>query len=228
MRTCLRLVVSLGFLGAAATVDAGARAAERDVGQEQMRADARAYYDSEMTTGFLFLGFGAVTAGAGAVTLTQSGDFARGLGLSSLVLGGLTAIGGAGYAIAVKFRGDYFTGLAGSDPDAYKREEGDRLEGTSSRFPLYLGSEIAEALAGIGMTAYGLAAKNDLFKGIGVGTAIQGIGMFVIDVPGAGRAKRYEDEVRRFRGSARRERPQIGFSMGGAGSPWALTVGQRF
>ena len=62
MRTCLRLVVSLGFLGAAATVDAGARAAERDVAREQMRADARAYYDSEMTTGFLFLGFASLFA----------------------------------------------------------------------------------------------------------------------------------------------------------------------
>jgi hypothetical protein len=196
---------------------AGAEQASRP----EMPANARGYYRAEMTTAFLFMGFGAATAGGGAVTLTQGGDYARGLGLSSLVLGSLTTLGGAGYALAVKVRGDYYTGLAETNPALYKREEGDRIEGTNSRFALYLGSEIAEALAGIGMTTYGFAAKNELWKGIGVGTAIQGIGLFVIDVPGAGRAARYQEQIRRFN-------PDIGFSIGGGGRPWVATIGRAF
>jgi hypothetical protein len=191
------------------------------VSQAQMQKDVHNYYGSEITTGFLFLGYGAVTAGAGGATLTQSGDFARGLGLSSLVLGSVTAVGGAGYALAVKFRGDYFENLAATDPVRYKREEADRIEGTNARMPLYLGYEIVQTLAGIGIASYGFAAKNEMWRGIGIGTAIQGIGLFVIDTPGAGRAARYQDQVQKFH-------PEVGLSVGGAGRPWGATIGQRF
>ena len=71
------------------------------------------------------------------------------------------------------------------------------------------------------MATYGIAAKNDLWKGIDMGAAIQGIGLFVIDVPGAGRAAKYQDEVRRFN-------PSVGFSVGGGNRPWAATLSQTF
>ena len=73
-----------------------------------------------------------------------------------------------------------------------------RIAGTNSRFWLYLGSELLETAAGIGIAAYGVATNDDLLRGIGTGAALQGIGLFVIDVPGAGRASRYQDQVRAF------------------------------
>jgi hypothetical protein len=188
---------------------------------DQMVATTRGYYANEMTTSYLFMGYGAVTAGAGAVSLTQSGDFNRGFGWSSLIAGGLTVLGGAAYGVAVKVRGDYYEGLAAKDPVQFKREESDRIEGTNKRFMLYLGSEILEALAGIGVATYGFVAKDDLTKGIGVGAAIQGIGLLVIDAPGAGRAAKYQEDVRRFN-------PQVGVSVGGGDRPWAATVGHAF
>jgi hypothetical protein len=211
---CTAAVIALAIPRAARADDAPVTAA-------QVRAEAKAYYDAEMTTSALFAGFGAVTAGGGAVTLTQPGDFARGLGVSSLVLGSLTAVGAGGYAVAVKFRGDHYTGLADQDLSLYQREEADHIAGTNQRFWLYLGSELLETAAGIGIASYGLAAKNDLYKGIGIGAAIQGIGLFVIDVPGSARASRYQDTVRRFR-------PDVGFSVGGGGRPWVATVGHAF
>lgn len=186
-----------------------------------MRASVDAYYGSEMTSSYLFMGYGAVTAGAGGLSLTQGGDFARGLGLSSLILGGVTLLGGAGYGVAVKIRGDHYRALAASDPERFKLEEGERIRGTNQRFWLYLGSEILEAAAGIGLATWGAVAKNDLWKGVGLGAAIQGVGLFAIDVPGAGRASRYQDEVRRFE-------PKVGVSVGGGDRPWAATVGGVF
>jgi hypothetical protein len=211
------LAIFLLASGAAST----ARAADSAPSPAQMQSDVRAYYGAEFSTAFLFVGYGAVTAGAGGAALTQAGDFAHGLGFSSLILGGVTALGGVGYAIAARVRGDYFESLAARDPLQFKREEGDRIAGTTGRFPLYLGYEIAQTLAGIGIASYGLAAKNDLWRGIGIGTAIQGIGLFVIDAPGAGRAQRYRDQVDRFN-------PEVGVSVGGQGRPWMATVGQRF
>jgi hypothetical protein len=43
-----------------------------------------------------------------------------------------------------------------------------------------------------------VATNDDLLRGIGTGAALQGIGLFVIDVPGASRASRYQDQVRAF------------------------------
>jgi hypothetical protein len=208
-------------LALACASPSAARADEASSPHAQMEAVTRSYYATEMTTSFLFVGYGAVTAGAGAVALTEGGDFARGFGLSSLILGGVTMLGGAGYGLAVEVRGDYYASLAQRDPARFKREESERLRGTTSRFALYLGSEIVETLAGIGLATYGLAANNDLIKGIGMGAALQGIGLFVIDAPGAGRASKYQDEVRRFN-------PQIGVSVGGSGRPWAATIGHAF
>src|SRR6185295_6916727 len=110
----------------------------------QMRADARAYYDAEMKAAYLFVAYGAVTGGAGAVSLTQSGDFAKGFGLSSLIGGGLTLLGGVGYGVAVKMRGDYYTALSDKDLIQFKREEEEHVGTTHSRFPFYLGYEIVE------------------------------------------------------------------------------------
>jgi hypothetical protein len=193
----------------------------RPLSHAEMQASVRAYYGTEFTTGLLFTAYGAVTAGAGGVVLTEGGDFAKGLGASSLILGGATFLGGIGYAAAVKLRGGYFTHLVDTDPAAFEREEADRIAGTTSRFWLYLGSELLETAAGIGIAAYGLAAKDDLYKGIGLGAAIQGIGLFVIDTPGAGRAARYRSDVERFR-------PNVSASIGGGTRPWALTLSQAF
>lgn len=209
------------FLGVLGTTSARADDA-LPVSPAQMQADARAYYDAEMKAAFLFVGFGAIQAGGGAVALSQSDDFARGLGWSSVILGGVTALGGAGYGVAVKIRGDYYTGLAATDLRRFQQEESEHLTGTHGRYVLYLTTEILEAAAGIGLATYGLAAKDDVYKGIGISAAINGFALFVMDVPGAGRASAYLDELRRFN-------PGVAPVAGVHGDRgWALTLGRRF
>jgi hypothetical protein len=221
MRQISKILAGIAVTTALAFGAPGVARADDGAAATSPHEAAREYYSTEMKTAFLFVGYGAVTAGAGGVSLTESGDFAHGFGGSSLILGSVTAIAGLAYGAAVKLRGDYFTGLAKSDPARFQQEEGDRIAGTNKRFYLYLGSELVETLAGIGIATYGFVAKNDLYKGIGAGTALQGIGLFVIDAPGWGRAAKYQDDVRRFD-------PKVGVTMGGGTRPWAATVSQAF
>jgi hypothetical protein len=220
-----RIVSSIVFL-VALMATRSANADDSSLSPARMQATAHRYYDDEMTVSYLFGGFGAVTAGGGAVALTQSGDFAHGFGFSSLVLGSLTVLGAVGYGVAVKIRGDYYGGLADTDLARYQREEAEHIAGTTSRFWLYLGFELAETVAGAGIATYGFAAKNDFAKGVGIGVATQGIGLFVIDVPGSIRAKRYQDDVTHF--TPARSGATAGFSLGGAGQPLGASFAAAF
>jgi hypothetical protein len=191
------LAITLGVVGSM-FVSSSARADDASPARDSMTNAVHDYYAAEVKTSFLFMGYGAVTAGAGALALQEEGDFARGFGWSSVALGGTTALGGAAYGIAAALRGDHYERLAKNDPKRFKQEESERIAGTNSRFWLYLGSELLETAAGIGIAAYGMATNDDLLRGIGAGAALQGIGLFVIDVPGAGRAARYQEQVRAF------------------------------
>ncbi len=91
----LAALVVTTLVAGRARAEGPVEAADPPPSARAMREAVRSYYDSEMTSAYLFVGYGAVTAAAGGVTLTQGGDFARGFGLSSLVLGGVTALGGS-------------------------------------------------------------------------------------------------------------------------------------
>src|SRR5262249_41583582 len=153
---------SIAFaLGLITQVPSVAQAQEAEaITPAQMQAEARDYYDGEITASLLFAAYGGVTAGTGAIALTRTGDFAKGYGFSPLIAGGATLVGAVGYAIAVKFRGAYYTGLANTDLARFKREESEHIGGTGNRFWLYLGTELLIAAAGLGAAIYGMAAKN--------------------------------------------------------------------
>jgi len=186
-----------------------------------MKQDVHEYYDTEFNDGLWFVAYGAVSAVSGAISLSRDGDFEKGYGWSTLILGGLTALGGAGYSLTVVPRREHFTALFERDPAKFKTEEAEHIAGTNSRFVLYLGGEAAETLAGIGIATYGFIKDKDLYKGAGIGVALEGIGLLLIDGPGAVRAARYQNEVRRFN-------PSVALSIGGGLRPWGVQVGHRF
>lgn len=216
MRRLLALLVPVALLlllpTAALADDGGSAARPADI-----KAAVHEYYAAEVKTSFLFVGYGAVTGAAGGVALGEGGDFAQGFGWTSVALGGATALGGAVYGIAAKLRGDYYEDLAARDPAKFKSEESERIRGTNDRFWLYLGTELLETAAGIGIAAYGVATNDDLLRGVGAGAALQGIGLFVIDVPGAGRAARYQDRVKGIE-------PAVSFD----GRSWMATARHTF
>jgi hypothetical protein len=197
------------------------RAAAEPVGHEQMRASARGYYDAELRSAYAFVLFGSATSIAGGALRTEGGDFGKGFGWASLLGGGLTALGGAAYGLTVVPRREYYVSLFEEDPARFKREEADHIAGTNFRFVFYLGLEVATALAGGGVVAYGFMEDDDLLKGIGASVALQGTGLFLLDLLGALRASSYADEVDRFE-------PQLHVSVGANGQPWLASVSQTF
>jgi hypothetical protein len=187
----------------------------------EMGDAVRGYYDSELFSSYTFVAFGTVTSVVGGAVRTGGGDFGKGFGWTSLLGGGLTALVGAGYGLTVIPRREYYVSLYEKDPARFKREEAEHIAGTNFRFIFYLGLELATVLGGGGVVAYGFVEDDDLLKGIGTGVALQGLGLFLLDLPGAIRASSYADEVDRFE-------PKLGVSVGIQDQPWLATVTQAF
>ncbi len=163
-----------------------------------MRAEMRDYYDGELGTAYMFTAIGLGTAGVGTVLWARGGDFRSGLGASFAVVGGLQAIGAGLYAVQVSRELDHYGALLARDPAGYRREEGEHIRGTASRFVVYRAVELGLTLAGAGVAAYGFAADADLWKGIGIGVGAQALTFFVLDAFGQGRAREYARKVERF------------------------------
>jgi hypothetical protein len=198
-----------------------ARADEPPIGRAAIADDLLAYYGSERTTGILFGVLGVASAGAGAVLVTRSGDFARGLGWSTLSLGVLEILGGTFYALQVGGEIHHYTDALKSDPAAWKLEEGAHIHGTVSRFPIYRISELVVAAVGIGLASYGFASKRPAWQGAGIGVAGEALSLFALDAFGQARAHTYEHQILRYQ-------PSLALSVGGGDRPWGVGVGGRF
>jgi hypothetical protein len=130
--------------------------------------------------------------------VTRREDFARGLGWSWLVFGGIELLGGLGYAIGVGREIDHFGGLLAHDPAAFRAEEHAHIHGTTSRFLYYRITEAVLFFGGAGAAIYGFAAKEDAWKGAGIGLAAASLPIVVLDTINDARAHRYEDALVRF------------------------------
>jgi hypothetical protein len=98
----------------------------------------------------------------------------------------------------------------------------DHMAGTSRRFVVYRAVEIGLTLAGAGMAGYGLAAKQDVWTGTGVGIGSLALPLVVIDTFNNARASRYLDRVRAFE-------PSVGIGPSPtSGQGVLLSLGARF
>src|SRR5579883_2479930 len=133
--------------------------------REDIDGDLRDYYGGERTSAWVVLGIGVPAAVAGGVLAAQPGDFSRGLGWPMLTMGAVEAIGAVFYAVRVGGEIDHYESLLARDPAAYRAEELDHIEGTTSRFVGYRLGELAFTLAGAGIATYGFASWRDAWKG---------------------------------------------------------------
>jgi hypothetical protein len=184
--------------------------------------DLRGYYHGEEIAAYVIGGTGAAAAAGGAYLATRSEDFSRGLGWAWIGFGGLETIGAVFYALEVDGEITHYESVLARDPSAYRTEEMDHIAGTSRRFVVYRLVEVGLTLAGAGMAAYGLAAKQDAWTGTGVGVGSLALPLVVIDAFNNARASRYLDRVREFE-------PTVGIRPSPAtGQGWELTLGARF
>jgi hypothetical protein len=205
--------MGIGFFATAARADGDPKAA--------IDGDLRSYYGGERTSAYIVATLGVIAMGTGAVLVTRSSDFSKGLGWPLLGLGAIEAIGATAYAFQVGAEITHYEGELARDPGAYRADELSHIQGTSSRFVAYRLSELGLALAGVGMAAYGFASGRDAWKGAGIGVAATALPFLVIDTVNQGRAARYQDDVARFH-------PSVAMQPGGGDKPWMLTVGGRF
>jgi hypothetical protein len=206
----MRAVVGAAALAASLAVPAIAHA---DVGH-----DLHGYYGGERVAAFVIGGMGAAAAGTGGYLVTRDADLARGLGGAWLAMGGLEVIGATFYALQVGGEIDHYEAALARDPAAYRSEEIDHMQGTSSRFLYYRLVELGLTVGGAGVAAYGISSRRDAWTGVGIGVGSLALPLLVIDAFNDARATRYLDEVRRFQ-------PAVGPTAGGG---WQLSLGGRF
>ncbi len=216
-RKILGLLSGLFLFGLAASAAAG----ETSRSDGAMADDLRAYYGSEKTEAFVFVGLGALSAAGGGLLLTQRGDFSKGLGAAVLGLGVLEAVGAVGYAFAVDAKSADYSRRLAEDPVAFRRDEAAHIHGTNSRFVFYRLAEAAVFLGGAGAAAYGFASGKDAWKGAGIGVAAQAAVLFTLDSIGNARAHAYENELRDTS-------PKVALQVGGADRPWGISLGGHF
>ena len=193
--------------------------ADEAVPRAAVEADMLSYYDGEEDSAFLAVGLGIAAIGIGIPLVTESSDFARGLGVPLLSLGALEGIGGLFYAYQVRAEIRHYQALLASDPVGFAKEERAHIEGTQARFGLYLAIEIGLAAAGVAFAGWGFAAKEPLNQGIGIGLFSIGAPFFIIDNINNVRASRYYNRVKRFD-------PKLAVAADSRG--WRLALGTRF
>jgi hypothetical protein len=189
---------TLSFFLAAFTFSTLAVAADEKPSRDVLSHDLESYYGGERASAYVVAVLGALSVGGGVALVTQSSDFARGLGWPLVVLGGLEGIGAVIYAFQVGGEIHHYEAALGRDPSAYRREELAHMHGTTSRFVFYRLTELGLALGGIAAASYGFAANADTWKGIGIGVAAMSLPFLVIDTVNNGRASHYQEQLRSF------------------------------
>jgi hypothetical protein len=181
-----------------------------DVGVGEMRSSLLNYYGGEEASAYVIGGVGVASVGAGAVLVTRSQDFSRGLGWPLLTLGALEVLGGAFYVVQVRSEIHRYGDQLASNPTGYRDVEATHIAGTRRRFVYYRLGELGLAVAGLAIATYGFAANRPTFEGVGVGGVAVGAPFLLIDTFNNARAGWYADRVRRFQ-------PSIGLVPGPSG-----------
>lgn len=217
---CAALCVALAATSTDANADEPPAA---PVGRVAIGDEMRGYYRSERDIAILFTGLGLASVGGGSVLATRTGDFARGLGWSMIVVGGVQLLVAVFYGLQVSQEIDHYGKALAADPGAFKIEEGQHIHGTTSRFTWYRAGELAVAAGGVGAAIYGFAANEDTWKGLGIGVAAEALAFFVIDSFGQARARAYEKKVIEFN-------PNVASTPlpGTTARPWGFSVGGTF
>lgn len=225
-----RVVAGGALCVALAAMSTDAKAEEpaaAPIGRAAIGDEMRGYYRSERDIAILFTGLGLASVGGGSVLATRDTDFARGLGWSMIVVGGVQLLVAIFYGLEVSHEIDHYGKALAADPGAFKIEEGEHIHGTTSRFTWYRAGELAIAAGGAGAAIYGFAADEDTWKGIGIGVAAEALAFFVIDSFGQARAHRYEKKVIEFNPSVASS-PHPATGAGASTTPVGLSLGGTF
>lgn len=139
-----------------------------------------------------FATMGVSTMLGGGLLLGTDSKIAQGAAWPLLTLGALELIGGVIFALRYGPHVRHLDALLASDPAEFARVERKRVHRIRDRFqPILLVVEAAICVGGGAMATAGALSHRDTLTGVGIGLAIHGLALFLIDWAVLDRARAY-------------------------------------
>ena len=175
--------------------------AEESLSKEQLRVHLHDYYRGERLSGFLpFVGSGAGSLLAGTLLVTSNTELGRGAGWVNIGFGALEVIAGLYFALSSYGKERALDEALSTNPAEFARLERERVARITGRFqPILLAVEAAISAGGGVMMGVGALQRNDTMLGLGIGFAVQGLVMFLLDWAVLDRASAYSTALGMFR-----------------------------
>lgn len=168
---------------------------------EQLRLQMHEYYRGERLSGFVpFVGSGVGSLVAGSLLLSSNTQLGRGAGWVNLSFGVLEVVAGLYFALSSWGKERALDAALTANPAEFARTERERVARITHRFqPILLAVEAAISAGGGVVAGVGALRNDDLLLGLGLGFAVQGLVMFLIDWAVLDRASAYGTALSIFR-----------------------------
>lgn len=174
------------------TLLAGPALAQRAPG-DPLRDQLHAWHRGERVSGFVpFLGSGVASTVTGGLLVAGGSPLGRGAGWVSIGFGALEVVAGLFFGLS-SFGAEAARDAAlTADREAFVASERARVARITDRFqPILLATEGAIALTGGALAGAGAVRRDELLLGLGLGLAVQGVVLFLLDWAVLDRAQAY-------------------------------------
>lgn len=157
------------------------------------RAAMHAYFDGEITGGYVLAGMGAAGLIAGGLLYRRDAGVSRGAAYPLLGVGVAHLAAGIYIGFASDRRIDAFDGEIDKDAGAFVERESKRMAGVSRSFTMLKIAEGVLIVGGLAMVGVGHRKERPRLKGAGITLAIEAALTLGFDVVAAQRATRYRE-----------------------------------
>ena len=167
---------------------------------EQLRVHLRDYYRGERLSGFVpFVGSGAGSLVAGTLLIASNTDFGRAAGWTNLGFGVLEVVAGLYFALSSYGKERALDEALTTNAAEFAKHERDRVARITNRFqPILLAVEGALSVGGGVFAGIGALRRDEVMLGVGIGFAVQGLVMFLLDWAVLDRASAYSTALSMF------------------------------
>ncbi|MDP1827600.1 MAG: hypothetical protein Q8L48_30290 [Archangium sp.] len=168
---------------------------------DQVRVQLHEYYRGERLSGFVpFVGSGVGSVVAGTLLLTSNTTLGRGAGWTNLSFGVLEIAAGLYFALSSYGKERSLDAALTANPAEFAKSERERVARILNRFqPILLAVEGALSVGGGVFAGLGALRRDELMLGVGLGFAVQGLVMFLLDWAVLDRASAYSTALSLFR-----------------------------
>lgn len=164
-----------------------------------LRAQLHTYYSGEQLAGIPFAVSGVASGAAGGLLLGSGDATARGAAWPMFGFAALETAFGLYLALRNPARLTEFDAQLTANPNAFVETERTRLKAIVNTYqPLLLTFWAVVAAGGGGLATAGHFSRDDTMVGVGLGLAIQGLVLFLLDWTVLDRARAYSTALNHF------------------------------